>query len=118
MKKRTIRLPLVAASMLFLLAVWLGPALAQDVGGFDETFDEGQAEGWERSEGVTIENGTMRIFPGNFAARLGGSWSDLSLSARLQFSGSMDFRMPSICSLTLGTTAGCVLINRRSSRMP
>lgn len=77
---------LVMVSMLLAAAMWLSPALAQE-GGFEDTFDDLQTGGWERSEGVTIEDGVMRIPPGNFAARLDGAWSDFSLSMRLQYSG-------------------------------
>jgi len=70
--------------VLFLLP--LGLTSAQD-GGFIDTFDAPSLSGWEHSDGVAIDDGVLRIEPGNFAGR-DGDWGDFTLTGQVRFDGS------------------------------
>ena len=67
--------------LLFLLMLLLLIPLsvrAQD-GGWEESFDGGELDGWEVGPDVAVTNGELVIGPGNFAARL-GEFSDFELT--------------------------------------
>lgn len=59
------------------------PALAQG-GSFAETFDGPTLSGWERSDGVVVSDGIMRISPGSVAFRL-GRWNCPTIRLRLRY---------------------------------
>jgi hypothetical protein len=80
---RIVARAVLAAAILLCLAAAVDRARAQ-AGELAETFEQAELAGWERSPGVTVAGGILRIPPGNFAAPLGG-WPELALSARLQF---------------------------------
>ena len=71
--------------LLVVLMVSLGLAHAQDAG-FTETFDDPAMPGWDRSPGVTVEDGVMRIEPNNSVGRP-GEWGNYTLSVRLRTEG-------------------------------
>jgi uncharacterized membrane protein YhiD involved in acid resistance len=62
--------------------VSLLPAWAQ-VEGFQDSFDYLALPGWEHSQDVTVENGALRIYPGNMALH-GGDWQDIDLKLILR----------------------------------
>ncbi|NDJ76495.1 MAG: hypothetical protein GYB65_09565 [Chloroflexi bacterium] len=65
------------------ISVWsTGLSTAQE-GGWLENFDDPGLPGWEHSPGVSVVDGTLRIEPGNFAAR-GGRWADFTLTMRIR----------------------------------
>ena len=57
--------------------------MAQD-GGFSETFDETNLEGWEHTPEVIINDGVLRLYGGNFVFRMGG-WGDQETTILLRF---------------------------------
>lgn len=84
--------PKIKSILALLVAILLGaglgtrPASAQDPG-FQESFNDLQLPGWEHSPEAIVVEGTLRIGPGNFAARA-GAWRDFDLAFALRFSGS------------------------------
>jgi hypothetical protein len=62
------------------------PAIAQE-GSFSEAFESETLEGWERSGGVVVREGVLRISPGNFAVKF-GRFGDGFLSLRVKHPGS------------------------------
>ena len=86
MDKRSIVL-LATLTITLLIGSFFCPlARAQEEGGFKETFDDSTLPGWERSPGVTVGGGVLKIEPGNFALRF-GDWSDITMSIKVRFSG-------------------------------
>ncbi|MBN1976360.1 MAG: DUF4956 domain-containing protein [Anaerolineae bacterium] len=61
------------------------PALAQE-DGYRETFDDPSLPEWEHSREVVVTGGVLKLTPGSYALRL-GDWTDITLTARLRFSG-------------------------------
>ncbi|MBN2148409.1 MAG: DUF4956 domain-containing protein [Anaerolineales bacterium] len=76
----TLLMGLTAAALL------VAPAAAQGDQGFTETFEDPQLPGWEYAPEVVVTEGTLRIGPAQFAARL-GAWQDFTLAFKLRFSG-------------------------------
>ncbi|MEJ2569675.1 MAG: DUF4956 domain-containing protein [Anaerolineales bacterium] len=79
------RKPIVAITLLLIIAFTVVPAAAQE-GGFTDSFDDPQLPEWEHSPEAVVAEGALQIGPGNFAAR-GGGWQDFELSFKLKFSG-------------------------------
>lgn len=52
--------------------------------GFTEDFDNINWEEWEYSQDVLVENGILRLGPGNFIMRLGG-WSEIDLTIQMRY---------------------------------
>ncbi|MFQ5409043.1 MAG: WD40/YVTN/BNR-like repeat-containing protein, partial [Anaerolineales bacterium] len=71
-----------SAGVALLLLTSLVPVLAQEPS-FTENFDDPALPGWEHSPGVSVEDGALRVEPGNFAFH-GGEWGDLALSMRVR----------------------------------
>ncbi|MEK6222771.1 MAG: DUF1080 domain-containing protein, partial [Chloroflexota bacterium] len=84
-KKKAIGL-FVVILLLTIVTMPATPAFAQG-SGFTETFDEAELSGWEYSQDVSVEDGALKIFGGNFAIRF-GDWSDITLDVRLRFTPS------------------------------
>ena len=61
------------------------PALAQE-DGYKETFDDPSLPEWEHSREVVVTGGALKLTPGSYALRF-GDWADITLTARLRFSG-------------------------------
>jgi hypothetical protein len=76
--------------LLLMLAIPL-TANAQE-GGWEETFDGGELEGWELGPDVAVANGELILSPGNFAARL-GAFADFRLTFRLRWDQEAAFRL-------------------------
>lgn len=85
MNRRTFPIAVIIFSSIFILALFVFPALAQG-DGFTESFDDPQLTGWEHSPEVIVSEGVLRIAPGNFAAHMGPA-GDFDLSLRLRFDG-------------------------------
>lgn len=83
MHKRKVLTAVIFILVLSLLTSTL--VLAQDeLSGFSEDFDTINWEEWERSQDVVLENGILKINPGNFVLRF-GDWSEIDLNLRLRF---------------------------------
>ena len=65
------------------LALLVSPAQAQDPTGGIETFDDATLQGWEYSQDVTVEDGVLRVYAGNFAMKT-GSWQDITLTLKFK----------------------------------
>jgi len=85
MIKRTVKLSIALFVVLGGIIPLVVTVAAQE-SGFTETFDDASLPGWERSEGAIVEDGTLRIEPGNFAVRF-GDYADITLSVRVKHSG-------------------------------
>jgi hypothetical protein len=72
------------------MCLWLGLAALVQAETLTETFDDPALPGWERTQGVHIEEGILHIEPGHFAA-LGGDWSELTIVIRLRRFGEGEF---------------------------
>ena len=83
MNRKTISLVILFLSSTLIIALFVVPAAAQGES-FTENFDDPQLPGWEHSPEVIVSDGTLRIAPGNFAARL-GSWGGFDLTLKLRF---------------------------------
>jgi hypothetical protein len=70
--------------------LWAGlffiPALAQEGDGYRETFDNPPLIEWEVAPGALVENGVLKLNPGNFALRF-GDWSDITLNIKVKYTG-------------------------------
>jgi hypothetical protein len=73
---------MMVLSVVLLSAV---PALAQE-DGYQETFDDPSLPEWEHSREAVVTGGMLKLTPGSFALRF-GDWADITLTARLQYSG-------------------------------
>jgi len=72
-------------SLIIFLAILFLPVagvLAQDEPS-TETFDEEALPGWERSEESVVQDGVLRISPGNFAAKF-GEYGDGTISVKVK----------------------------------
>lgn len=70
-----------------LLLMNFSAAAAQEGGGdFQEDFSETNFEGWEKSEGVTVQEGAMQVSSGNVAIKI-GDYRNFNLSVDMKFSG-------------------------------
>ncbi len=79
------RVLVVVFSVLVLSVLVSTTVIAQDeTSGFSEDFDTINWEEWERSQDVSVENGVLKISPGNFVLRF-GDWSEIDLDIRLRF---------------------------------
>jgi hypothetical protein len=79
--------------LLLVLAILLTGTfvvLAQEGGGFSDTFDDATLPGWEHSQNVQVQDGALKISPDNFAFR-NGNWSnpDFSVKFRMSESGGL-----------------------------
>lgn len=83
MNRKTISLIVLLLSSALIIALFIVPVGAQG-GSFTETFDDTQLPGWERSPEVIVNNGVLRVAPGNFAARM-GVWGNFDLSFKLRY---------------------------------
>ena len=70
--------------VIFLLVLAYG-IFAQEPG-FSDNFDDPGLAGWEGTPGVVVEDGLLRIEPGNFVFRA-GNWDDYTVSVRFRFDG-------------------------------
>ena len=86
-RNRMLRTAGFCIALLFISLIQT-PAFAQD-GGFTETFDGPDINGWEFSPGAQLTDGNLVISPHNFAARF-GTWAGMSLDLRLMVVGSGD----------------------------
>lgn len=79
---------LITAWLVLLTAGILSfnPLMAQEEGGFKETFDDPTLPQWERAREVVVADGVLRMNPGSFALRF-GDWSDITLTIRVRYSG-------------------------------
>ncbi len=85
MKKQSI---LQIIALILVIAVLFLPAvgvLAQE-GFFTETFDEESLPGWERSEKAVVQDGVLKISPGNFAVKF-GDYGDATISVKVKRGG-------------------------------
>lgn len=93
MKSRFTRVCLVHGIVVLLLVLSSMPlpAMAQE-GGWTESFEGGELEGWELGPDVATADGSLIISPGNFAARL-GDFSDFRLSFKIRVDSEGAFRL-------------------------
>ncbi len=82
MKKQHIFKSISLIILLSFLIMPLSGALAQEEP-TTETFDEEALSGWERSEGAVVQDGVLRISPGNFAVKF-GDYGDGSISIKIK----------------------------------
>jgi len=75
--------------LVFLLAASTLSVQAQGVD-FSDPFDDPALPGWERSPGVSAEDGVMRITPGNFTINPRG-WENARIVAQLRWEGDGEF---------------------------
>ena len=77
----------------FVMLTLLNPFVvwAQD-GGWGESFEGDELEGWELGPDVAVANGELLIGPGNFAARL-GEYSDFHLTFKMRWDNEGAFRL-------------------------
>lgn len=85
------RVLLLTALPLALALAAPGPAGAQG-GGWTETFDDAQLEGWELGPDAAVADDALLIGPGNFAARI-GDFSDYHLTFNLRRDQGGAFRL-------------------------
>jgi len=73
-----------------MIILWAGssliPAMAQEGDGYRETFDNPPLTEWEVAPGVSVENGVLKLNPGNYALRF-GDWSDITLKITVKYTG-------------------------------
>ena len=67
-----------AAAIVLLIAMLFSTAvIAQEEGsGFSEEFDSINWDEWEHSQDVSVENGVLRLDPGNFMSPIWGLVGD------------------------------------------
>ena len=70
MKKHNIYNGIALIVLLAMLLVFVTGVYAQEEP-TTETFDEVALPGWERSEKAVVQDGVLRIAPGNFAVKFG-----------------------------------------------
>ncbi len=85
MKNRSRNTAILCVSAILLLLLGFSAAAAQE-GGFEENFEETSLEGWEHSEGTSVQDGTLQISPGNVAIKI-GDYSNFNLSVDIKFAG-------------------------------
>lgn len=67
------------------LLIFITPAAAQDISGFEENFSDPALPGWEHSQDVVVQDGTLRINPGNMAFHI-GAWQEITLQFQIKYS--------------------------------
>ena len=77
-------------TILWVLLVLIQPIAAQEEQ-VTEAFDAAELPGWELSPDTTVVNGVLRIYPGNYALRM-GNWANLTFSVRLHYAGNVRIR--------------------------
>jgi hypothetical protein len=80
---------LVILLLLLSFTPWVG--LAQE-GGWTESFEGGELQGWELGPDVATTDGSLVISPGNFAARL-GDFLDYRLTFKVRVDSEGAFRL-------------------------